>query len=451
LLEPIKATTRLGQVASWVRTGVEVGGYVTGVPTPWSVAGLAVVYARRTHSILEAGLNLGVHQGPLSRSSWHGPVSDFFQRLGFNVCFAPGTPLRVPGGSRNIEDIRPGDRVLARDEHNGEGPVEAKVVEEVFVREGLLWRLDVNGRSIRTTAEHPFFVAGAGWVKCQELKVGDRLWTEDGSWVTVEAVEDTGIWATVYNLRVADHHTYFVGKEEWGFSVWAHNAYDPQSAALEKSLASRLGTKGQAVIDKLWVSSNGNVQRFRAGLSHLESVLEANVIAAANRTRPRSAEWMGNKLAEALLNDHLYQGRYNINRLLSDMATVKEVGGFHQATLRLRQAQPQVKGQVFEFRAAAYYVRQGRNVEAMGRSFIKSDIDILMDGVGYQLKTGPTSLKSRPSMESWLDAAGNSGVAPKGLGYIFTADVKRGMSKPMSELLVERSISPITLPLGFTK
>ena len=30
--------------------------------------------------------------------------------------------------------------------------------------------------------------------------------------------------ATVYNLRVADYHTYFVGDESWGFTLWAHNA-----------------------------------------------------------------------------------------------------------------------------------------------------------------------------------------------------------------------------------
>ncbi|HLJ92175.1 MAG TPA: hypothetical protein VKU02_03185, partial [Gemmataceae bacterium] len=29
---------------------------------------------------------------------------------------------------------------------------------------------------------------------------------------------------TVYNLQVADHHTYFVGTPEWGWAVWAHNA-----------------------------------------------------------------------------------------------------------------------------------------------------------------------------------------------------------------------------------
>jgi hypothetical protein len=145
---------------------------------------------------------------------------------GTQACFAPGTPLRTPGGARKIEDIRPGELVLSRAENNCEGPVEAKVVEEVFVHETILWRLDVNGQTIRTTAEHPFFVAGRGWVKCSELKVGERLLSESGAWVAVEAVEETGIWSTVYNVRIADYHTYFVGTEEWGFAVWAHNRCD---------------------------------------------------------------------------------------------------------------------------------------------------------------------------------------------------------------------------------
>lgn len=42
--------------------------------------------------------------------------------------------------------------------------------------------------------------------------------------VAVEAVEDSGKVETVYNWRITDYHTYFVGSEEWGFSVWAHNA-----------------------------------------------------------------------------------------------------------------------------------------------------------------------------------------------------------------------------------
>src|SRR5262249_51556770 len=40
-----------------------------------------------------------------------------------------------------------------------------------------------------------------------------------------DAVTDAREVATVYNLRVAEYHTYFVGRKEWEFSVWAHNAY----------------------------------------------------------------------------------------------------------------------------------------------------------------------------------------------------------------------------------
>jgi hypothetical protein len=40
----------------------------------------------------------------------------------------------------------------------------------------------------------------------------------------VETVTDSGEIAAVYNLRIAEYHTYFIGSREWGFSVWAHNA-----------------------------------------------------------------------------------------------------------------------------------------------------------------------------------------------------------------------------------
>jgi hypothetical protein len=103
-------------------------------------------------------------------------------------------------------------------------------VEEVFVRVGRVFHLHVGGRLIRTTAEHPFYARGRGWVAAGELRVGDELASHDGQWVAVEDRRDTGEVETVYNLRVADYHTYFVGCDEWGFSVWAHNTYiDPQT------------------------------------------------------------------------------------------------------------------------------------------------------------------------------------------------------------------------------
>jgi hypothetical protein len=48
----------------------------------------------------------------------------------------------------------------------------------------------------------------------------------NGTWVSVDSIADGGAMVPVYNLRVADYHTYFVGTQTWGFSVWAHNS-DP--------------------------------------------------------------------------------------------------------------------------------------------------------------------------------------------------------------------------------
>jgi YD repeat-containing protein len=155
------------------------------------------------------------------------------------ACFAAGTPVLTREGSRGIETLKPGDRILSRNEFDVEGIVEEKVVEEVFVRTAQLFHVHVGGQVIRTTVEHPFYVAGRGWVPAIELQPGDLLSSHDGQWVPVEEVFDTGEFETVYNVRVADYHTYFVGSEEWGFSVWAHNSYQGDSDAAELSRAAR--------------------------------------------------------------------------------------------------------------------------------------------------------------------------------------------------------------------
>jgi hypothetical protein len=138
------------------------------------------------------------------------------------ACFVAGTPMRTPEGSKPIEEIQAGDLVLSRDENDPEGAVVAKVVEEKFVRVAPVLNVRVQGRVIGTTDEHPFYVRGKGWTAAGFLQRGDLLRAEDG-WRAVEVVEFAGKVTTVYNMRVSDSHTYFVGSPEWGFSVWAHN------------------------------------------------------------------------------------------------------------------------------------------------------------------------------------------------------------------------------------
>src|SRR5262249_51408534 len=140
-------------------------------------------------------------------------------------CFAAGTPIETRDGTKPIEQIRPlADFVLSRDENNPDGPLAYKMVEEIFVRVAPVLNLHVGGQLIRTTAVHPFYAWGKGWSAVAFLEAGDWLLTKTGQWVQVDAVTDSGEVATVYNLRVETFHTYFVGGEDWGFSVWAHNA-----------------------------------------------------------------------------------------------------------------------------------------------------------------------------------------------------------------------------------
>jgi hypothetical protein len=188
------------------------------------------------------------------------PLIRLAERLGFEACFAAGTPLRTPDGSQLIEQIRPGDYVLCRDENDSMGPVESKLVGEIFVKQGLVLELTIGGQIIRTTAEHPFYVYGQGWTAAQELHVGVQVLCEDGTQVAIERVRDTGSWETLYNLRVADHHTYFVGSEKWGFAVWSHNQNGLCKDAEEELVKLTVVTAGRAT------TALKNVQRSFSGI-----------------------------------------------------------------------------------------------------------------------------------------------------------------------------------------
>jgi hypothetical protein len=145
-------------------------------------------------------------------------------RAAATTCFVAGTPLLTPDGEKRIEEFRPGDLILSRAEGNLRSPIVARQVEELFVRVAPIFEIRIGERIIQTTREHPFYVDGAGWTIAGELKPGDLLCSHDGATVRIDSVGDTGQVRTVYNLRVAEDHTYFVGTRAWGFSVWAHNA-----------------------------------------------------------------------------------------------------------------------------------------------------------------------------------------------------------------------------------
>jgi hypothetical protein len=131
----------------------------------------------------------------------------------------------LEGNSKPIEQIQVGELVLSRNEFEPHGPLELKRVEELATSTSPIIELEIGGQTIGTTEEHPFYVpAREAFVLARELKAGDQLVSHDGQLLAIDAVRVTDQIANVYNIRVADYHTYFVGGAAWGWDVWAHNA-----------------------------------------------------------------------------------------------------------------------------------------------------------------------------------------------------------------------------------
>ncbi len=136
--------------------------------------------------------------------------------------FSGGTEvLMADDTTKPISLIEVGDMVWALDPETGEAG--ARVVSAVWPHEDLLLEFELDGGSLTTTEDHPFWnVTDGEWQESQFVDPGDYLLTADGDvieagtldWNTVEAGE-------AYDLTVEGIHTYFVstGDQE----VLVHN------------------------------------------------------------------------------------------------------------------------------------------------------------------------------------------------------------------------------------
>jgi hypothetical protein len=145
----------------------------------------------------------------------------------------------------------------------------------------------VGGRVLRTTAEHLFWVRGRGWTAARQLRVGDELRSHDGRWLAVEGVRDTGREEVVYNCRVAEYHTYFVGCDEWGFSLWAHNQYHARQGYIIFGELDELGRPTgvrATIISEMLGTGSQAAQRIRPPGFGGKAAGHANQVAAAVRS-----------------------------------------------------------------------------------------------------------------------------------------------------------------------
>ncbi len=127
-------------------------------------------------------------------------------------CFVAGTKVLMSDGStKNIEDVKVGDRVLTFSQ-DGETKVIAEVTGTHQAKEAGV--LIVNG-DLKLTAEHILKVNG-NWQDAGSIQLGDTLTGLDGPEKVTSLEWQTGKF-TVYNLEIADHHTFIAQ------GVWVHN------------------------------------------------------------------------------------------------------------------------------------------------------------------------------------------------------------------------------------
>ena len=135
-------------------------------------------------------------------------------------CFVAGTMVLSEDGYKAIETIEPGDKVYAAALETGEAGY--KEVVRTFVSEkDEVVHVKVEGETITSTTEHPFYVPEKGWTAAIDLRAGDILVMSNGEYVVVEQVQHELLESPVrvYNFEVEDFHTYFVGDS----SVLVHN------------------------------------------------------------------------------------------------------------------------------------------------------------------------------------------------------------------------------------
>ncbi|WP_369348354.1 RHS repeat-associated core domain-containing protein [Stenotrophomonas sp. JAG2] len=148
---------------------------------------------------------------------WLGTAMGVAEGVSAVNSFTADTVVATPRGNRRIEDLRPGDEVIAFAEWEGKARVE--IVTDVILshREQNIVRLTLeSGNTVEATGGHPVHTR-EGWRAAQLLQAGSRLDVRDHDGtmrsVAIVSVDIRSQVVPVYNLEVSHSHTFFVGED----------------------------------------------------------------------------------------------------------------------------------------------------------------------------------------------------------------------------------------------
>ena len=134
--------------------------------------------------------------------------------LGGPCSFANDTLVATADGPKPITAVEEGELIYAYNEATGEVGL-YPVTAELAHLDTQIVTLVINGERIVTTPEHPFYTNAYGWVPAGALQVGDENRRANDSVGTVQSMTVAKRPQVMYNLTVAEAHTFFVGDGQW--------------------------------------------------------------------------------------------------------------------------------------------------------------------------------------------------------------------------------------------
>jgi hypothetical protein len=181
-----------------------------------------------------AGGALGWGAGAVARRAvgYAAPrASAWISRVARAGCsFSADTPVTTAEGQVPIAEVEIGDLVLAYNE--ALGTTGSYTVTDVLVHaDPIITYLTLGGEEIEATPEHPFYTEEHGWVPAGELWVGAQVRQAGGTYGVVQSVLLVQQPQMMYNLSVAQAHTFFVGDGQW----LVHNSCGGTYGALVRS------------------------------------------------------------------------------------------------------------------------------------------------------------------------------------------------------------------------
>jgi len=159
--------------------------------------------------------------------------------------FSTDTQVATRDGEKPISEIRIGDYVLAWDQETGEISF-YPVTDTIHHTDRTVVRLTIDGETLTTTPEHPFYVEGQGWVKAKDLQVGAAVRTASGSSANVKSVRSEQTTQEMYNLTVDQAHSFYVGEDQSLVHNVASCRFGPRSQLRDKNMKIPTGSNTEA-------------------------------------------------------------------------------------------------------------------------------------------------------------------------------------------------------------